>query len=178
MSAAADEVGTGGYILASGEGDPRRHTGHLFDWKAVGEQTGGTLALVEIEGWRGGEPPVHYHTHEDELFYMLEGEATFLVGDETRRGGPGMFVWAPRNIRHGFAFETKHVRMLVGFLPAGQEAVFHAFSTPDPQRARAAEPEPADLSDFAEIEAMDNRYGVVYVGPPLRDLLGEQPTAR
>ena len=104
----------------------------------MGAQTDGAIALVAIDAWRGGEPPVHVHRREDEFFYVLEGEATFLVGDELRRGGPGTFVWAPRHVRHGFAFETERVRMLAGLLPAGSEAVFHAFSTPDPGRAPAA----------------------------------------
>ena len=173
MRATRNETASTGYILAPGEGDARRHTGHLFDWKAVGGQTADTFALVEIEGWQGGEPPVHYHTREDEFFYVLEGEATFMVGEEIRRGGCGLFVWAPREVPHGFAFETERVRMLAGFLPAGQEAVFHAFSAPDPQRAPAAEPDPADLPNFAAMEALDNRYGVVYVGPPLRELLAQ-----
>ena len=166
-----DTVGRG-YVLVPGEGDARRYLGHVFDWKTIGAQTDGAVAVVEIEGWRGGEPPVHFHTREDEFFYVLDGEATFMVGDEVRRGGPGMFVWGPRSVRHGFAFETERVRMLVGLLPAGQEDVFHAFSTPHPERLPAAEPDPSELPDLAEMTAMDERYGVVYVGPPLRELLG------
>ena len=158
-------------IQPAGGGDAQRFAGHLFDWRAVGRTTGGALALVEIEGWRGGEPPLHYHTREDEFFYMLEGEATFKVGDELGRVGRGGFVWAPRDIPHGFAFETDRVRMLAGLLPAGVEDVFYAFSTADPSRARASEPDPADLPDPAAVEALDTEYGVVYVGPPLRELL-------
>ncbi len=168
----ASTVGEG-YVLGPGEGDARRYLGHVFDWKAVGAQTGGTIAVIEIEGWRGGEPPVHFHTLEDEFFYVLEGEATFMVGDEIRRGGPGTFVWGPRNVRHGFAFETDRVRMLVGFTPAGQEEVFHAFSTTHPERLPAAEPDPSTFPDLAEMTALDERAGVVYVGPPLRELMAE-----
>jgi quercetin dioxygenase-like cupin family protein len=161
-----------GLVQGALEGDPRRHMGHLFDWKAVGRSTGGAFALIEIEGWRGGEPPIHYHTREDELFYVLDGEATFKVGEELRSIGPGGFVWAPRNVPHGFAFTTERVRMLVGLLPAGQEEVFFRFSEPDPERRPAAKPDPAALPDLAELEAADNATGVVYVGPPLAELLG------
>jgi hypothetical protein len=61
--------------------------------------------------------------------------------------------------------------MLVGLAPAGNENVFHAFSEPDPERRPAAEPDPATLPDLGELEALDNRSGVVYVGPPLAELL-------
>ena len=37
------------------------------------------------------------HTHDDHVdsFYVLVGEAEFLVGDEVFRAGPGSFVAAP-----------------------------------------------------------------------------------
>jgi mannose-6-phosphate isomerase-like protein (cupin superfamily) len=44
------------------------------------------------------------HTHEDHVdsFYVLEGEAEFLVGDDVFRAGPGSFVAAPAGLTHGF----------------------------------------------------------------------------
>jgi mannose-6-phosphate isomerase-like protein (cupin superfamily) len=44
------------------------------------------------------------HTHEDHVdsFYVLEGEAEFLLGDEIVRAGPGTFVAAPPGLVHGF----------------------------------------------------------------------------
>jgi mannose-6-phosphate isomerase-like protein (cupin superfamily) len=44
------------------------------------------------------------HVHDDHLdsFYVLAGEAEFLVGEEVVRAGPGSFVAAPVGMRHGF----------------------------------------------------------------------------
>jgi mannose-6-phosphate isomerase-like protein (cupin superfamily) len=44
------------------------------------------------------------HVHDDHVdsFYVLEGEAEFLLGDETVRAGPGTFVAAPPGLLHGF----------------------------------------------------------------------------
>jgi mannose-6-phosphate isomerase-like protein (cupin superfamily) len=44
------------------------------------------------------------HTHDDHVdsFYVLEGEAEFLLGDETVRATPGTFVAAPPGLVHGF----------------------------------------------------------------------------
>jgi mannose-6-phosphate isomerase-like protein (cupin superfamily) len=44
------------------------------------------------------------HVHDDHVdsFYVLEGEAEFLVGKETVRAGPGTFVAAPAGLVHGF----------------------------------------------------------------------------
>ena len=44
------------------------------------------------------------HMHEDHVdsFYVLAGEAEFLVEDEVIRAGPGSFVAAPVGVMHGF----------------------------------------------------------------------------
>ncbi len=51
-------------------------------------------------GWEG----VDAHSHADHVdsFYVLEGEAEFLVGDRTVRGGPGTYVAVPQGTVHGF----------------------------------------------------------------------------
>lgn len=145
------------------------YAGHLFDWKLLGQASGGAFAFAEVTGWQGGEPPLHVHAREDEFFYVLEGEVTFKIGDELTRALPGAFVWAPRTIPHAFMFDTPIVRMLIGFLPAGQDEVFLRFSTP---ADRSSEPRPPVLDlDYAAIEAADKEAGVTYLGPPLRDLL-------
>jgi quercetin dioxygenase-like cupin family protein len=47
---------------------------------------------------------VGLHSHADHVdsFYVLEGEAEFLVGDDTFRASPGSWVAAPIGIPHGF----------------------------------------------------------------------------
>ncbi|HKA27435.1 MAG TPA: cupin domain-containing protein [Gaiellaceae bacterium] len=54
--------------------------------------------LPEFEG-------VDPHTHEDlvDAFYVLAGEADFVVGDQVRRAGPGSFLAAQPGARHGFS---------------------------------------------------------------------------
>jgi quercetin dioxygenase-like cupin family protein len=145
------------------------YAGHLFDWKLLGAASGGSFALAEVTGWQGGEPPLHAHAREDEFFYVLEGEVTFKIGDDLTQVGPGAFVWAPRNVPHAFMFDTPIVRLLIGFLPAGQDEVFLRFSTPADRSSEARPPE-GEL-DYAAIEAADAEAGVTYLGPPLRDLL-------
>ena len=47
---------------------------------------------------------VEEHTHPDHAdgFYVLEGEAEFVLNDEVVRAGPGSFVAAPIGAVHGF----------------------------------------------------------------------------
>ena len=47
---------------------------------------------------------VEAHSHADQVdsFYVLEGEAEFVMGNETVRLGPGSYVAAPVGVVHGF----------------------------------------------------------------------------
>lgn len=46
-----------------------------------------------------GAPP-HVHEHEDEIYYILEGTAHFLLGDRVETAGPGDTVILPRGEFH------------------------------------------------------------------------------
>ena len=156
---------TTGHVLRPEEGDARWFMGSLFDWKAVGTQTNGALAAVETTIQKGADPPVHVHTREDEVFYVLEGEMVFKVGDQVKEAPPGSFVFAPRGVPHGFAIRTDRARMLILIAPAGQEDVFYEFS--EPAAARELPPSSMAMPDLEAVEARDREYGVTYLGPPI-----------
>jgi mannose-6-phosphate isomerase-like protein (cupin superfamily) len=72
------------------------------------------LELVELRFGPDFEG-VDAHSHDDfvDSFYVLAGEAEFVVGDEVFRAGPGSFVAAPPGVRHGFRNATDaELRML------------------------------------------------------------------
>jgi mannose-6-phosphate isomerase-like protein (cupin superfamily) len=77
-----------------------------------------TFGIIEFQANRTLE--AHVHADEDDAFYILEGELTFVVDDEEVVAGPGTFVLVPPGVRHGF---TNHadtpVRMLNLHAPAG-----------------------------------------------------------
>jgi mannose-6-phosphate isomerase-like protein (cupin superfamily) len=77
------------------------------------------FALITIEPHRSG-PPAHAHEAEDDSFYILEGELTFLVEGEGVVAGPGTFVLVPPGVVHTFANHgNAAVRMLNMHAPAG-----------------------------------------------------------
>ena len=77
-----------------------------------------TLGVIEIAP--GRELESHVHTDEDDAFYILEGEMTFMLGDRCVAVPPGKFVLVPPGIAHGFRNEqTRPVRMLNIHAPAG-----------------------------------------------------------
>jgi mannose-6-phosphate isomerase-like protein (cupin superfamily) len=86
-------------FLRPGEGERLEANNRVATIKAGREE----LSLVEFElgpEFAGPEP----HSHDDHVdsFYVLEGEAEFLVGDETLRLGAGSFVAAPIGVVHTF----------------------------------------------------------------------------
>ncbi|RZV34320.1 MAG: cupin domain-containing protein, partial [Acidimicrobiales bacterium] len=56
---------------------------------------------LKIAARSPGAPP-HTHSHEDEFFYVREGNVTFLSGAETKTIGPGGLALLPRHGLHGF----------------------------------------------------------------------------
>jgi mannose-6-phosphate isomerase-like protein (cupin superfamily) len=76
------------------------------------------LGIIEIAP--GRELEAHVHSGEDDAFYILEGEMTFLLGDDAVAAPPGTFVLVPPGIRHGFRNDgDTPVRMLNVHAPGG-----------------------------------------------------------
>ena len=68
----------------------------------VGVDHGGVPACVIVfDGGPGAGPDLHRHPYV-ELFVVLEGEATFTLGDEQRVVRGGSMVWAPAGVPHAF----------------------------------------------------------------------------
>jgi mannose-6-phosphate isomerase-like protein (cupin superfamily) len=60
---------------------------------------GFTLKMSHVEAGKATHPP-HVH-QEDEIFYVVEGTAEFILGDETQTGGPNTSFYCPSTISHG-----------------------------------------------------------------------------
>jgi len=60
---------------------------------------GFTLKMSHVEKGKATHPP-HVH-QEDEIFYIIEGTAEFILGNETRTGGPNTSFYCPSNVSHG-----------------------------------------------------------------------------
>ena len=101
---------------------------------ADGADTGGRYSLMHETLPKGSGAPPHKHTWSDEHFYMLEGECTFLVGDEIKAGRKGDFVFVPRNTRHAFRVDSDTAVFLNGYTPAGLELAVIENAMPAPER--------------------------------------------
>jgi mannose-6-phosphate isomerase-like protein (cupin superfamily) len=77
------------------------------------------LGIITLQPHRDG-PELHVHDGEDDSFYILEGELTFVVEEDEVVAGPGTFVLVPPGVRHTFANRGDAVvRMVNVHAPAG-----------------------------------------------------------
>ena len=77
-----------------------------------------TFGIIEIVP--GRELEAHVHAAEDDAFYILEGELTFVLDGEDVAAPAGTFVLVPPGVEHGFRNDTTEaVRILNIHAPAG-----------------------------------------------------------
>lgn len=161
--------------LKESEGEARWWAGGLVTTKVSGNETGGLYSIVEVLEPHGAAAPLHVHHKEDEAFYILEGEITFYVGEETYKAGPGSFIFGPKDVPHTYTVDSGPAKLLFVLSPAGFEGFIEAVS--EPAKARTLPPpqpetppaeaaaEEAEMEDF-DFAALEARYGCEILGPP------------
>ncbi len=91
---------------------------------ADGEESGNRYS-VSIWWVKPDSPGPGAHSHEanEELFYVIEGTMTFLVGDQYLDAEPGTFIRVPAGVTHDFENRTRQrAGVLNVFIPGGFEA--------------------------------------------------------
>jgi quercetin dioxygenase-like cupin family protein len=149
----------------SGEGKVYALVGDTYTMLADGAQTGGSYALVEACVPPGSGPPPHFHTREEESFYMLEGELSFMVNDRWVEAKPGAFIQMPRGTKHCFKNNGKiRARVLVLVVPSGFDAFLKEAGTPMPARNSPAPP--VTQSEIDRLLVVAPKYGIEIVPAP------------
>jgi mannose-6-phosphate isomerase-like protein (cupin superfamily) len=145
-------------VVPPGHGSAWQVLGETITRKVASAETGGTYAIVEEVTPPQSGPPLHCHQHEDEVFYVLEGELDVQCGNHHFTATPGTLAVLPRSIPHTFRNRSpRPSRVVVLILPGGFEQFFaevHALSTAGP-------PSMEDVTNLAA------QHGVALVGPPL-----------
>lgn len=135
-------------------GLPIRGSGTI---KLGSADSGGTLSVLELLLEPGEGPGLHIHTREHELWFVLDGEFRFLLGDTLVRQPAGGLAFGPRGMPHTFQnIGGSTGRLLAVTGPAGVEDFFLEYDR------RAGGP-----YDAQALEAAAERAGLTFVGPPL-----------
>ena len=87
--------------------------------RATGADTGGQMTIVEQTEPPNAVGPLHVHHREDEAFWILQGSATFQVGDQTIEASAGDYLFGPRDIPHKYDTGPEGCRMLFICTPGG-----------------------------------------------------------
>jgi quercetin dioxygenase-like cupin family protein len=104
--------------------------GDLFTYLVTGAESRGSYFTLLAKVQPNAGPPPHVHHLEEEQFYVLEGELTFSVGDQTFQVRAGDFVHIPRDTVHSFKNGPAPSRLLITFSPAGIEGFFREVGEP------------------------------------------------
>ena len=126
-----------------------------------GAATDGQLMVGRFDVSEGEAPPYHRHTHEDEVFMLIEGTALVWVDDQEMELAEGGIVFLPKMIPHAYRITSKRADLLMINTPAGIEGMFrHAGRDRSTARPDGFEISPALLAEASEM------YDSVIVGPP------------
>lgn len=122
--------------------------------KVLSEDTNGKYSVIITETPPNGGPPLHIHTHEDELFYVLKGNFVFFYGDLKIAAQKGDFIQLPKGIPHRFINKDSITGITMNTItPGGFENFFD------------------DIAEFSKtqtlskpkIDSIANTYGIKFL---------------
>lgn len=136
----------------------------LWTVLATSEQTGGVYSLLEQLCAKDAGPAPHWH-EQDEAFYVLDGQITFMAGDKTFEASAGAFVFIPRGTVHSFRVDSESARLLNFYLPGAFERVITELGQPAATRTLPPKDLPQDASE-AKTNALFAQVGMHTVAVP------------
>lgn len=139
------------------------YPGHSLTFKSMRKDTGGTCTWMLVENSPREGVPFHKHLHEDESFYVIDGRFEITVGNRTVVGGPGTYLYGPRNVQHRWTnVGSGRGRLLNVFTPSGIEGYFLAVAIPV---GSSSEQPRVDLTTLnAQMVSLREKFGIIRTG--------------
>lgn len=133
-------------------------------WKATGETTNGVVDTWFEVVPPGMGPPEHTHARYDECFWIVKGTFLIKVAGRTTRASEGAWIFIPGGVAHAFRnVGTQDGQLLIESFPGGgMSKYFEEVSAIVMSRPATSGP-----PDQQALQRVDEKYGVVVVGPPL-----------
>ncbi len=100
------------YNIQAGEGQRFVFGTQLATVIARTEDTGDLMAGCLLTGAKGSTFPVHRHTHSHEAIFVMEGSASFVLGDESYLLSAGDYVNIPPGTAHGYTLLIHRTKLL------------------------------------------------------------------
>ena len=124
------------------------------------------ISILESRARRGDSPPLHTHS-EDEVFHVLEGEMTLVVGGRTTSATAGQTVIGPRGVAHTYRVDSEVASWLTITVRGDFERFVRSFSRPAESESLPAPGGPPDEAALAALTEACRAHGIELVGPPL-----------
>ena len=151
--------------LTDEQGEALWFLGSFLTVKVGGDRTRGRLTVIDFVNPPGFAPPLHRHENEDEVFYVLEGSATFLCDDQEIEAVVGDLVHLPAGLPHSFIVgDLAPLRVLQITTPAGFEDF--ARQAGEPARTRSLPTEPPTAEQLAAMPGLARAFDMEILGPP------------
>jgi mannose-6-phosphate isomerase-like protein (cupin superfamily) len=146
------------FAVLAGEGTTlETPTGSSVTIKANTGDTNGSLTVLEFLTAPKDGPALHTHHRDDELWWVLEGEYRFKLGDTIVPVSAGGMAFGPRGTPHAFQnVGDSPGRLLVITTPSGLERFFEQW----------AELLPGPIAPDG-LAAVGHDSGIEFVGPPV-----------
>ena len=138
----------------------------LMAVRADSAGTAGQLGVTECWAERGHCSPTMIHLHEDDGYFVIEGELTVWINDNPPVAhGPGGFAWVPRGTRQAYAVTSPSAHFLCINTPGGFESFFVNMGVPADGDGLPPGGSPAqDELQYVKDHAPD--MGITVTGPP------------
>jgi quercetin dioxygenase-like cupin family protein len=138
--------------------------GHSLTFKATGKDTGDMCTWMLVENSPREGVPFHKHLYEDESFYVIDGQFEITIGDKTVVGGPGTYVFGPRQVQHRWTnVGERRGRLINVFTPSGLENFFLAAAIPITSSSQQPSVDMAAMN--ARMKTLREKFGMIRTGP-------------
>lgn len=144
------------YVSPGGGQNYNWSADHTFVKVSTGD-TGGQYTLMEDNLKANFKLGLHLHRDHAETFYILEGNVDFFVDGDWMTCNPGACLHIPRVVEHACVLSKgcDFGRMLMIFQPSGF----------DQYLAELGKMSDADFEDEARMQALNEQYDIINIGP-------------
>ena len=99
--------------------------------KIAKSQGANSLSFLSESISPGDVLPVHKHSNEDELIFILKGSGLFTLGEKETSVEEGTVIIVPKGTWHGLQNTgSLHIEMRFAYTPSGFEGFFREVGTP------------------------------------------------
>ncbi len=123
-------------------------------YKVLSQSVNGSAAVVEhtLEAKSLGAP-MHKHTRESEISYVVEGELSVIQNGEVQVAGPGQYIVKPKDIFHTFWNVTENTIRFVEIITPGNFEYYFAELAPYLL--------PGQTPQFDKLKETATKYGLI-----------------